>query len=213
MGEQSWAGRACLRSRWHWCREDAAPGEGEPGEARQIRSWGAGGCSRRGPRTPSTCSPARWRPGPRSGAPGSALRGQVSRHVPEPRIPRLGIHPRACGPFSYLLKGPNHPVGWKPRDLLGACGNLLRRSQRNLPPKCKFKFQISQEKRNWCKKWGERVARACVFISWTEQYFFTIHILPDSGFKSRSWGYLRTWNIATVPGSQQSGQQVIFYHC
>ena len=75
VGEQSWAGRAYLGSRWHWCREDAAPGEGEPGEARQIRRWGAGGAPGGGPGRLAPAAPladardpAAARPGLRSGA-------------------------------------------------------------------------------------------------------------------------------------------------
>ena len=92
------------------------------GRARGDRGWGPGASS--------TCPAARGCPGPRGGAPRSALRG----HIPAPRLPTPGIHPRACGPFGYPLKGPNHRVGSKPRDFLRDRGNCLRRSQRNLQP-------------------------------------------------------------------------------
>lgn len=123
-------------------------GEGEPGEAWQIRGWGAGGRQAGAPGA-DAWDPAAARPGLRSG-------GRYPNSSQCPEFRGWEFIPELADLSVIFLKGPNYPVGWKPRNLLGDCGNHRRRPHRNLPPRCNFKFQISQDKRNSDVRNGER---------------------------------------------------------
>lgn len=174
---------------------DAAPGEGERGEARVPGAGvpGAPGGSRRGPGAPNICSradarnPAAVRPGLSSWS----------------RYPDTSQSLSSGGwefiPELWTFAG--RP--WKSPE--GALSEICL-------PNAILNFRFLKRKETDVRN-GERgwLVPACYQLTGTV-FLYNSHF-ARFWLRSTSWGYLRTWNIAIVPGSQQSGQQVIFYHC